>query len=197
VRGELAAQLPEASRKPSEQTDLLAFEWKVTLEEVLVARRQGRNTQVGDLVCEMLVHVRGLTALELGIPRQCLEPRRHRVAERADRRARVGQEKPRALLVMAEHLADPVGPPLEEPRGKPRLECLHRSARLEPGNAAVERHAQHRRPRFFVLGLDGAHRFDVLPDPDGGGGAVLHVHRGRPAQPTGSRPEGPATSWPS
>lgn len=92
-----------------------------------------------------------------------------------DRRARVGKEKPRPLLVAAEYLGDPVRPAREERRRQPRLEGLHRSARLEPRNAVGERHAQHRRPRPLALRLDRADRLDVRAEPAFGGGTVHSV----------------------
>ena len=70
--------------------------------------------------------------------------------------------------------ATPVGPACEELGGEPRLERLHRSARLEPGDAVGEWHAQHRRPRSLVRRLDRADRIDVRADPVFGCGAV-HV----------------------
>ena len=49
-----------------------------------------------------------LAALELGVQGQRGEPRLWRVAEDADRRARIGKQKPRPLLVVAEDLSDAV-----------------------------------------------------------------------------------------
>ena len=47
----------------------------------------------------------------------------------------------RTLVISTEHLRDPVGPAGEKLASKPRLECLHRGASLEPGEPAGERHA--------------------------------------------------------
>jgi hypothetical protein len=139
------------------------------LEEVVVPGWQRRDPQVGDAVREVVVAVCGLAALELGVQRQGSKPCVRRVAELADRRARVGEEKPPALVVVAEHLGDPVGPACEQLGRESRLECLHRSACLEPGDAIGERHAQHCRPRSFVPRLDDADRFDVQANPVFGG----------------------------
>jgi hypothetical protein len=57
----------------------------------------------------VFVRVRGLATLELGVRWQDHEPRFRRVAASANRRARVRQEKPRVLLVVAEHFGYPVG----------------------------------------------------------------------------------------
>jgi hypothetical protein len=83
----------------------------------------------------------------------------------ADRGARVTEEKPRALLVLAEHLGDAVGMACEQLGRQPRLERLHRPARLEPGDAVGERHAQDSRPGPLVLLFDHADRLDVRADP--------------------------------
>jgi hypothetical protein len=53
-----------------------------------------------------------------------------------------------------------------------RLESLHRRARLEPGHAAGERHAQDGRPWPLVLGFDPADRLDVIADPRFGANEV-------------------------
>jgi hypothetical protein len=113
----------------------------------------------------MVVRVRRLATLELGVKRQRDEPRLRRVAERADRSARIAEEKPRTLLVVAEHLGDAVGMACEQLGREPRLECLHRPARLEPSDAVGERHAQYRRPGPLVLRFDHADRLDVRADP--------------------------------
>jgi len=72
----------------------------------------------------------------------------------ADLHSGIAEEEPRARLVMGDHLGDPVGPTSEEPGREPGFERLYRSARLEPGHAIVDRHAEDRGPRAFV------HRFD-------------------------------------
>ena len=69
-----------------------------------------------------------LAALELGVQGQRGEPRLRWVSEGADRRTRVGQEKPGSLLVVCEHLGDSVGPAGKKAGRQPRLECLHRTA---------------------------------------------------------------------
>jgi hypothetical protein len=143
------------------------------LQEVLVARRQRRDAQVLDVVREMLVRVCGLTVLELSVAGQDLEPRLRRVAERADRRPRVGQQEPGALLVVRKHFADAVGPPRKELRREPRLERLDRTAGLEPDDLAGERHAQNCGPRLLVRLLDRPDRLDVRADP---GLDVREVH---------------------
>ena len=139
------------------------------LQEVVVAGWQRRDPQVGDAVREVVVRVCGLAALELGVQRQGSKPCLRRIAECAERRARVGEEKPPPLVVVAEDLGDPVGPACEQLGREPRLECLYRSACLEPGDAVGERHAQHRRPRSFVRRLDDADRLDVRANPVFGG----------------------------
>ncbi len=106
-------------------------------------RRQRRDAQIRDAMREMVVCVSGLGALELGIERQHDEPRLGRVAEGTDRRAGVAQEKPRPLLVVAEHLGDPVRMAREQLGGEARLEGLHRRARLEPCDAVGNRHTQY------------------------------------------------------
>src|SRR5439155_20347653 len=85
-----------------------------------------------------------LAALELRVLRKRSEPRLGRVAEGPDRRTRVGEQEPRSLLVVAEHVGGPVGPPREGLRTQPRLESLHGRADLEPRNAAGERHTHDR-----------------------------------------------------
>jgi hypothetical protein len=172
VGSELVAQLSEARGELAQQADLVLLERQRTLQQVFVSRRQRRKPQVGDAVCEVVVRMRGLAALELGVLRQCNEPRLRRVAEHADRRPRVGEEEPGALLVVAEDLGDSIGPPREELGREPRLERLHGFTGLEPRNAVRERHAQHRRPRALMCRLDRAGRFDVRADPVFGGGAV-------------------------
>ena len=144
------------------------------MEETLVTCRQRWNAQVRNAVCELLVRVRNFPALELGAERHHGEPCFGRVAEHADRCARVGKEEPRPLLVVPEHLREPVGPACEELGGEARLERLDRSARLEPGDTVGEWHAQDRRPRSLVRRLDRADRIDVRADPVFGCGAV-HV----------------------
>ena len=121
------------------------------------------------------MRVRDLAALEFGVARQYHEPRLRRVAGRADRGARVAEEKPRALLVVAEHLGDAVGMACEQLGREPRLECLHRPARLEPGDAVGERHAQDRGPRPLVLRFDHAGWLNVRADPVFGISEV-HAH---------------------
>src|SRR5437867_900175 len=112
--------------------------------------------------------------LELGIERQRVEPRFRRIAERGDRLARIREQKPAALLVASKYLWNAVGPTREELGSEVRLECLHRRARLEPGDAVGERHAQHRRPRPLVHGLDRANRLRVQTDPLFDGERVYH-----------------------
>src|SRR5882672_4653095 len=121
---------------------------------------------------QMLVCVCGFAELQLGVQGQGREPRFGRVAERADRRARVGEEKPGLILVVGDHLSDPVRPAREEPGSEPRLECLYRRARLEPANALGEWHPQYRRPRSFVGSLYVAGRFNVCADPVLDGAAI-------------------------
>ena len=124
----------------------------------------------------MVAHVRGLAALKLRVQRQRNQPRLWRVAERANRGARVGKEKPRALLVMSEHLSDAVGIAREKLGREPRLECLHRRARLEPSDAVGERHAEYGRPGPLVLGFDRAYRRDMGADPVFGSGDFHGYH---------------------
>src|SRR5437867_3437434 len=103
--------------------------------------------------------------LELGVERQRVEPRFRRIAKRGDRLARVREQKPGPLLVASEYLWNAVGPTCEERGSEARLERLHRRARLEPRDAVSEWHAQHRRPRPLVHGLDRANRLGVQTDP--------------------------------
>jgi hypothetical protein len=93
-------------------------------------------------VGEVVVRVCGLAALELGVQRQRGKPCLGRVTELADRRARIGEQKPSALFLVAEHLGDPVGPACEQLGRQPRLESLRRGARLEPDDAVADRNAQ-------------------------------------------------------
>lgn len=165
VLGELAAQLHVTRPEFAKPADLVQLERQITPQEVLVVRRQRCDPQVGDAVGEVIMRAFGLAPLELRAQRQCNEPRIRRVAEHADRRAGIGDEKPRPLLVMVEHLGDAVGPAREQLGREPWLERLHRCARFEPGNAFGERHAQHRCPRSLVHRLDGADRPDARTDP--------------------------------
>jgi hypothetical protein len=165
-------KLLEARRERAQPIDLLALERQVSPQEVVVSSRQRRDAQVGDSVREMVERVRDLAALELGEEGQRDEPRLRRVAERADRGARVAEEEPRPLLVVAEHLRDAIGMAREELGREPRLECLHPRARLEPGHAAGERHAQDGRPGPLVLRFDPADRLDVIADPRVGANEV-------------------------
>ncbi len=165
VCDELVAQLLEARRERAQPIDLLALERQVSPQEVVVSSRQPRDAQVGDAVREMLERVRNLAALELGVEGQRDEPFLPRVAERADPGARVAEEEPRPLLVVAEHPCDAIGIAREELGREPLLESLHRRARLEPGHAAGERHAQDGRPGPLVLRFDTADRLDVIADP--------------------------------
>ncbi len=116
-------------------------------------------------MCQVLLRVLNFAALKLRIDRQRVEPQLRRVPEDAHRRSRVGKEKPGPLLVVADHLRDPVGPSSEELRGQAGLECLHRRARFEPASPVHQPHAQHRRPWSLADGLDGADRSNVRADP--------------------------------
>jgi hypothetical protein len=142
----------------------MALERQVVLQEVLVADRQRRDPQVWDFVRDVIARVWRLAALELGVKRQGSKPSLRRIAELANRRAGVGEEKP-ALVVVAEDLGDPVGPACEQLGREPRFKRLHRSACLEPGNAVAERDAQHCRPGSFVRRLDDADWFYVRVNP--------------------------------
>jgi hypothetical protein len=165
VRGEVAAQLREARREVAQPADVVALEWQVAPKELVVARLQRCDPEVWDPMREMIGRMCGLAPLLLGVQGQSNEPRLRRVPGFADRRARVGEEKPRPLVVMAEYRGDTVGPTRGEPCRQAWLERLHRRTRLEPGSAIGERHAEHGRPRSLVGRLDGAGRFDVGADP--------------------------------
>src|SRR5207244_9150770 len=112
---------------------------------------------------------------------QDAQPRFRRVAEVVDRRAGVGEEQPRSLLVVVEHLGNAVGPSGEELRGQPRLEGLHLGAGLEPGDAVGKGHSQHRRPRSLLGRLARRDRLDARTDPAFGGPSV----HGRTMRPRG------------
>ena len=142
----------------------MLLERQIMLQEARVPGWQRRDAQVGDSVVEVVVLACGLDTLELGVQRQGAKPEFGRIAELADRPARIGEEKPPPLLVVVEDLGGPVGPAGEQLAREPRLECLHRSAGLEPGDAIGERHAQHRFRRSRVRCLD-ADRFDVRANP--------------------------------
>ena len=116
----------------------------------------------------------GLTVLELGVERQGSKPSFWRIAERTDRPARVGEEKPSPLFVVSEYFRDAVRPASIELGRETGLERLHRCARLEPGDAAGERHAQYRGPRPLVHGLDRADGIRVHADPLFDGERIYH-----------------------
>ena len=67
IRGQFAAQLRETRGELSEPADLICVERQVACQKVVVARRPRRAPQVRHPVREVLVHVGGLAALELGI----------------------------------------------------------------------------------------------------------------------------------
>jgi hypothetical protein len=66
---------------------------------------------------------------------------------------------------VVEHLGDSIRPAFEQARSQPRLEGLHRAARLEPDLPTGHRHAQHRRPRPLMRDLDWAGRSDARTNP--------------------------------
>jgi hypothetical protein len=103
--------------------------------------------------------------LELRVERQRGQPRLRRFAGCADGLARVCEEKPGPLLVVSEYFRDAVRPAAMEFGREARLECLYRRARLEPGDAAGDWHAQYRPPRPLVYELDRAGRLRVRADP--------------------------------
>ena len=142
ARGQLVAQLGEARREARRAGRSRRPRAEGRRAQLLVARRQRREPQVGDAVREMLAGARGLAALELGVARQHARATPRAGCRAPDRRAGVGEQEPRPLLVVREHVGDAVGPARRELRREPRLERLHRRARLEPGRAAGERHAQ-------------------------------------------------------
>jgi hypothetical protein len=59
----------KARRETAQPTDLVVRERQIPLQEVVVARGQGRDPEVRDLVFQVLVRVCGLAALELGVQR--------------------------------------------------------------------------------------------------------------------------------
>src|SRR5436190_7942495 len=122
LRRELAAELREARCKPPQTADLVALERQFAVQELLVARGQVLDSQVGDAVSKMIRGVWSFASLELGVQRQPGEPRLRRIAERPDRLPRVGEQEPGALIVVREHFGDTVGPASEEPGAQPRLE---------------------------------------------------------------------------
>ena len=133
-------------------------------------------------MADVLVSVHRLAALQLGIQRQRRQPRLGRVPERADGSAGIGEEQPRPVLVVAEHVGDAPRPARAETRRQPRLERLNRPARLEPRDAVRVRHAQHRRPGSLVRDLDLACRFDVRADPGLRTGAIHGYAQGSSCQ---------------
>src|SRR5439155_26411949 len=72
---------------------------------------------------------------------------------------------PAVLLVVCEHLRQSVGPAARERSRQARLELLYRCACLEPGDAAGDRHSQHRPPGPREHELDCARRLHVRTDP--------------------------------
>ena len=139
--GQFGAQLGETRGELSESADLLLIQRQITLQKVAVSRRPRRDPQVWHPVREVIVSVCRLAALELGVERQGTKPRPWRIAEYVHRRARVRDEQPASLVILAKHLADSVGPACKKLAREPGLECLHRRAGLEPDNAVGERHA--------------------------------------------------------
>jgi hypothetical protein len=131
----------EARRKLAQAADLVALERQVVLQEVLVSGRQRRDPQVGNAVREVICGVR---------------------------QPRVGERSHPRSSSWAEDLGDPVGPACEQLGREPRLECLHRSACLQPGDAVAERHAQHRRSGSSCV-AQCTDRFDVRASPVFGG----------------------------
>jgi hypothetical protein len=59
-------------------------------QKVLVPRRESRDPQIRDAVRQVVLCMCSFATLELGVLRQGNEPRLRRIAELADRRARVG-----------------------------------------------------------------------------------------------------------
>src|SRR5919197_2971121 len=153
MSGELGAELLEPGSETSEPVDLLALERQIAAEEVFEASRQRCDPEVRDAVREVVVCVDRLASLELGVPGEREEPGFRWVAELSDRDARVGEEEPGPLLVVGDHLGDPVGPSGEQSGRQPRLEGLHRCARLEPDDAVGEGDAEDGRPRPLVRRL--------------------------------------------
>lgn len=141
---ELVANLGKTRCELPQLVDLGGIERQFALKEVVEARGEGRHSQIRDTVREMVERVRDLAPLEFSVGRQCGEPRLRRVTEHAHRRARIGEQQPRTRLIVGEHLSDPIRPAREQARREPRLECLHRSTRLEPSDTVGERHPQHR-----------------------------------------------------
>jgi hypothetical protein len=94
-------------------------------------------------------------------PQPCLR----RIAPRADRGAGISQQQPASLLLIAEDLGHPIRPAGGQSGGQPRLEELHRAARLHPRRPVSQRDPQHRRPRPLMRDLERTHRLGVRTDP--------------------------------
>src|SRR5439155_945152 len=65
--GQFAAQLRKAWGKLPEPVDLMTVERQVTVQQIVVARRPRRDSQIRYSVCEVIANVWRLAALELGV----------------------------------------------------------------------------------------------------------------------------------
>src|SRR6266516_5137826 len=163
-RRQLDAKLDEARRERAQPRQLTATERHRVSEHRLVERGEPREPSIRDAAGEVLVGVSCLAALELGVARQTIEPRR-RVAADAERLAGVAEQQPAALLVVCEQLRQSVGPAARERSRQAWLELLYRCACLEPGDATGDRHPQHRPPGPGEHELDRTRRLHVRTDP--------------------------------
>jgi hypothetical protein len=111
-------------------------------------------------VVDVVLRVRGLDALQLGVPRQHAEPRLRRVAVDGEGHAGVAREQPPSLLVVGDHVHGEVRAPGEDARRQAGFERLHRAARLEEEDVVRRLDAPRRRPRPLLHELD-RQRLDV------------------------------------
>jgi hypothetical protein len=90
---EFVTPLTELLLESPQLVDLVALERQVSPpEQIIVASREHAETEVGNSVGEVITDVYGLTTLQLRIRRQDPQPQFRRVAQAADRCARVLEE---------------------------------------------------------------------------------------------------------
>src|SRR6266851_8448261 len=159
------AEFGEARRVIPQAVDVIYREWELAREQTLITRRQRSHAQIRHAVGDVIEGVCRLSFLQLGIRRQCLDPRLGRITQLPDGDACVAEQKPAPHFVYGKHLAHAVGPSSVELSGQPRLECLNLRARLEPRRATRDRHPHDFRPGPIVSDFDGTDRLDVAADP--------------------------------
>src|SRR3979490_1958860 len=111
--GKLIAKLREPRVELTQPGDLLRLEREVAPSAGPVAPRHGRDSEVRNAMYHVLERMRTFAALKLGIQRQRCHPNPWRVAHLADWVTSVGEQNPRALLVVAKYLGYSVGPSRE------------------------------------------------------------------------------------